>query len=107
MFKKLKAILSKKQDPSKPAEKTNTGPPFERLCGYSAMLERRKNESWSNPNNQVKPTFRKRKPLYYNGERITACQRQPEGDGFRITFESGEHVRLTNRQFFLNVAENG
>ena len=105
MFEKLKAILSKKQEPSKPENKANTRPPFERLCGYGAMLERMKQESLLNPNNQVKPTFRKPKPLFYKGERIITYQRQSDGKNFTLTLESDKNMRLSNKEWYMDIEE--
>ena len=53
----------------------------------------------------VKTTFRKPKPLYYQGSKIIKFCRLSLGIGYEITLETNEKIYLSNDEWLENVKE--
>ena len=75
-------------------------------CG-GAYWTARSRELWKNNSwvNDVKPTSRKSRILYYKGSRIIELHRLSFELGYEISLETNETLRLSNKEWLENVTE--
>jgi len=73
-------------------------------CG-GAYWAARSRELWENHSgkNDLKPTFRKHRFLYYRGSRIIELHRLSFGLGYEITLETDETMRILDEEWLENI----
>lgn len=105
MFKKIKKkFFPKEKQEEQEIQEKFIRPEPRPPCG-GAYWTARSRELWKNQSgkNDVTPSSRMSKSLYYKGSRIIELHRLSFGLGYEITLETDESMRISDEEWLENV----